>query len=60
MAGIGEFRPQLVIRPPSESQSIKPAGGNRQMPRRQPNRDSENKQEHDEDKNDPFHIDEYA
>ena len=60
MAGIGGVRTQVPTWPLGETRSINPAGGNRQMPRRQPNKDDKNKHDEDEDKNDPFHIDEYA
>ena len=60
MAGIGEIRPQVPVWSPGEKRSINPADGNRQMPRRQPNKDRADKQDDDEDRDDPFHIDEYA
>ena len=60
MAGIGEVRTQVPTWPLGEKRSINPAGGKRQMPRRQPNKDDEKSHNDDEDKNDPFHIDEYA
>lgn len=60
MTGIGEIRPQVPIWPAGEAHPIKPSGGHRQMPRRQPNKNGSNKPENDEDHDDPSHIDEYA